>query len=334
MDATDDASDTPGSVERIELLRTMRRIREFESQMQRLFADGELPGFLHLYIGEEAIATGACAALDDDFITSTHRGHGHCIAMGLETDRMAAELYGKADGYCNGKGGSMHIADVDAGMLGANGIVAAGVPIACGAALSAQMRGTDQVAMSFFGDGALSQGAFHEAFNLAGVWDLPLVGIVENNQYGEMSGVDEHHPAESLDDLTVYGEPYGVARERVDGMDVEAVRRAAQDAVERARDGGGPSIIECDAYRFEGHHEGDTQFYRNDEELDEWRERDPLRTYPERLIDEGVLTEAEYEEMEAEIEAEIRAAIEFARESELPDPESAYEGLYAEESRT
>ena len=315
--------------ERIELLRIMRRIREFESEMQIRFADGEVPGFLHLYIGEEAIATGVCHALDDDYITSTHRGHGHGIAMGLDTKHMAAELYGKADGYNNGKGGSMHIADVDHGMLGANGIVAAGVPIACGAALSAKLRNSGQVAVSFFGDGALSQGAFHEAFNLAGTWDLPLIGIVENNQYGEMSGLDYHHPEESLDDLTVYGEAYGATRVRIDGMDVEEVNRAASAAVERARNGGGPQLIECVAYRYEGHNEGDTQFYRDEDELDEWEQKDPLRTYPKRLIDEGVITEEEYEELETQIEAEIQEAVEFARESPEPDPEEAYEGLYA-----
>jgi len=311
----------------------MRRIREFESEMQNRFADGELPGFLHLYIGEEAIATGVCQALNEnDYITSTHRGHGHCIARGLETNRMAAELYGKKDGYCNGKGGSMHIADVDAGMLGANGIVAAGIPIATGAALSAKMRGTDEVAVAFFGDGAISQGAFHEAFNLAGIWDLPLVGIIENNQYGEMTGVEDHHPAESLDDLTIYGEPYGMTRQQVDGMDVEAVYEAASQAVEQARNGGGPSLIECTAYRFEGHHEGDSEFYRDEDEIEEWRQKDPLRTYPEKLADEGALSEEEYVDLEADVRAEIEAAIEFAQESPLPEPEAAYEGLYSEEA--
>jgi pyruvate dehydrogenase E1 component alpha subunit len=316
---------------RVEMLRTMCRIREFESVVQNKFADAEIPGFLHLYIGQEAIATGVCHALEDrDYLTSTHRGHGHCIARGLDPDRMAAELYGKRTGYCNGKGGSMHIADVEAGMLGANGIVAGGVPIACGAAASAQMRDTDQVAISFFGDGALSEGAFHESFNLAGTWQLPLIGIVENNLYGEMTGLDEQHPEVAVDDLTIYGEPYGAATERVDGMDVEAVYAAASEAVERARNGGGPSLIECEAYRFEGHHEGDSEFYRDDEEIDRWRERDPLETYPETLIAEGVLTREEYREMEREVEAEIQAAIEFARESEYPDPEAAYEGLSSE----
>ncbi len=317
--------------ERVELLRTMRRIREFESVMQDRFADAEVPGFLHLYIGQEAIATGVCHALAErDYLTSTHRGHGHCIARGLDTDRMAAELYGKETGYCEGKGGSMHIADVEAGMLGANGIVAGGIPIAAGAAVSAQMRDTDEVAVSFFGDGALSEGAFHESFNLAGTWNLPLVGIIENNQYGEMTGLDEQHPEAATDDLTVYGEPYGAARDRVDGMDVEAVYGAAKQAVRRARDGGGPSLVECVGYRFEGHHEGDSEFYRPDGELEEWKQRDPLLTYPEKLVEGGVITEEEYVDIEQEIEREIEEAIEFARESDLPDPQEAYEGLYAE----
>ncbi|PSP83969.1 ABC transporter substrate-binding protein [Halobacteriales archaeon QS_1_68_17] len=331
MSPADEAKREIPADERIEMLRTMRRIREFESVVQNKFADAEIPGFLHLYIGQEAIATGVCHALEEkDYLTSTHRGHGHCIARGLDTDRMAAELYGKETGYCNGKGGSMHIADVEAGMLGANGIVAGGIPIATGAALSAKMRDTDEVAVSFFGDGALSEGAFHESFNQAAIWELPLIGVIENNQYGEMTGLDEQHPPSTLDDLTIYGEPYGVHRERIDGMDVEEVYRTAMEAVERARNGGGPTLIECVAYRFEGHHEGDSQFYRPEGELDEWKQRDPLLTYPEKLVDEGVITEAEYVDMEEGIETEIQEAIEFARESPLPDPEQAYEGLYAE----
>lgn len=316
---------------RVEMLETMLRIREFESEVQNQFADAEIPGFLHLYIGQEAMATGVCQALEErDYLTSTHRGHGHCIARGLETDRMAAELYGKATGYCKGKGGSMHIADVDAGMLGANGIVAGGIPIATGAALSANMRGTDQVAVAFFGDGALSEGAFHESFNLASIWELPLIGIIENNQYGEMSGLDEQHPAATLDDLTAYGESYGVARQRVDGMDVEEIYRAASAAVEYARDGGGPVLIECDGYRFEGHHEGDDEFYKEDDEVAYWRSKDPVQTYPTQLIDEGVIDESAYEELKEDARREIEEAIEFARESPMPDPDEAYEGLFSE----
>lgn len=315
-----------------QMLRTMLRIREFESVTKQRFADGEIPGFVHLYMGEEAVATGVCQALgEDDYIASTHRGHGHCIARGLDPKRMMAELYGKRTGYCNGKGGSMHIADVDAGMLGANGIVAGGIPIAAGAALTAEMTDSDHVSVAFAGDAATGQGAFHETFNLAGIWDLPFVGVIENNQYGEMSGLEEHHPESAVDDLTVYGEPYGVTREQVDGMDVEAVYEAACEAVARARNGEGATLIECETYRFEGHHEGDTEFYRDEDEIDEWRQRDPVQTYPRALIEDGRLSEDELEEMRAEIEAEIDEAVEFAHDSPLPDPEEAYEGVYVEE---
>lgn len=318
-----------------EMLSVMQRIREFESSAQEKFADGEMPGFIHLYIGQEAVATGVCQALDDDdYVTSTHRGHGHCIAKGLDPKKMMAELYGKETGYCNGKGGSMHIADVDeAGMLGANGIVASGIPIAVGGALSAEMRDTDQVSVAFFGEGAIEEGAFHESMNLASVWDLPFVAVIENNFYIEMSRIDSHHqPPETTDDLTVHADSYGMESARVDGMDVEAVYEAAQEAVERAHEGGGPTLIECVTYRFEGHHEGDTEFYRDESEAEEWREKDPLDTYPRKLIEKGVITEAEWTEMKRAIETDIQEAIEFARESPLPDPEQAFEGLYVEES--
>lgn len=318
---------------RIEMLRTMLRIRRFETTMRHMFADGEIPGFLHLYIGQEAVATGVCQALDeDDYLTSTHRGHGHCIARGLDTKKMAAELYGRATGYCDGKGGSMHIADVTAGMLGANGIVAGGIPIATGAALSAKMRDSDQVSVPFFGDGAPSQGAFHESFNFAGTRQLPLVGVIENNLYGEMSGIEEQHPPATHDDLTLYGEPYGADRYQVNGMDVEEVYSAAMDAVESARAGGGPALIECLTYRFVGHHEGDSKFYRTDEEEEQWKAKDPIERYPETLVEEGVLTEAEVEEIDQEIDREIDEAVEYARESPFPEPSAAYEGLYSSES--
>jgi pyruvate dehydrogenase E1 component alpha subunit len=312
-----------------ELLRTMQRIREFESEVQTRFRDGEMPGFVHLYVGEEAVATGVCHALSEsDFITSTHRGHGHCIARGLELPRMMAELYGKRTGYCGGKGGSMHIADTEAGMLGANGIVAAGLPIAAGAGLSAKLRGTEQVGVAFFGDGAASQGVVHETLNLASLWDLPLVAVVENNRYGEMSGLEEHH-AET--DLTTLAEPYDMAATDVDGMDVEAVYRAAERAVDRARAGDGPSLLVCETFRFEGHHEGDDDFYRDEAEVERWRERDPLRTYPARLRQENVLSADEIEELRAEARAAVEEAVEFAKESAFPEPERAYEGLYADE---
>ena len=312
-----------------DLLHTMQRIRAFESRVEELFADRELPGFVHLYIGEEAVAAGVCGALEEsDYITSTHRGHGHCIAKGHELDRMMAELFGRETGYCGGKGGSMHITSPELNNLGANGIVGAGIPIGVGAALSSHLRDSGQVAVSFFGDGALAQGSFHEAMNLASVWDLPFVGVVENNQYGEMSALAEQ---QAVTDLTRRAASYDIPAVGVDGMDVEEVHAAATAAVEAARDGEGPMLLVCETYRFRGHHEGDAESYRDDEEVAQWRERDPLTTYPERLVDEGVLTDGEWEEMQADVEATLEAAVEFARESPFPEPEAAYENLFAEE---
>lgn len=311
------------------MLETMQRIRSFESRIQELFADGELPGFVHLYIGEEAIATGVCEALDDDdYITSTHRGHGHCIAKGHDFDRMMAELFGKETGYCGGKGGSMHIASPELNNLGANGIVGAGIPIGVGAALSSYLRGSGQVAVSFFGDGALAQGAFHEAMNLAALWDLPFVGVVENNQYGEMSGLEEQ---QAIEDLTARATSYGVPGIDVDGMDVEEVHAAATAAIEAAREGDGPTLLVCETYRFEGHHEGDTEFYRDDDEVIEWRERDPIDTYRKRLDEVGALDDAAWRSMCDEIDAALEDAVDFARSSPFPETERAYENLYAEE---
>lgn len=316
---------------RVDLLRTMQRIRAFESRVETLFADGEIPGFVHLYIGEEAIAAGVCAALTpDDYITSTHRGHGHCIAKGHDLDRMMAELYGKQTGYCGGKGGSMHIASPHLNNLGANGIVGAGIPIGAGAALSSHLRGTDQVAVSFFGDGALAQGAFHEAMNLAALWDLPFIGVVENNQYGEMSSLEEQQAVTTLADRAT---SYGIPGVDVDGMDVEAVYHATSDAVERARAGEGPSLLVCETYRFKGHHQGDTEFYRTEDDIKPWRERDPLRTYPDHLISEDVITPDEWSAIEAEIEAKVDDAVAYARDSPFPDPQAAYDNVYAEGSQ-
>jgi pyruvate dehydrogenase E1 component alpha subunit len=315
--------------ERVELLETMQRIRAFESRVEELFADRELPGFVHLYIGEEAVATGVCGALEDsDYITSTHRGHGHCIAKGHELDRMMAELFGRETGYCGGKGGSMHIASPELNNLGANGIVGAGVPIGVGAALSSHLRDSGQVAVSFFGDGALAQGAFHEAMNLAAVWDLPFVAVVENNHYGEMSGLEEQ---QAVTDLTRRAGSYGVPAVDVDGMDVEDVYAATTAAAEAARAGEGPTLLVCETYRFRGHHEGDSEAYRDDEEVRRWRERDPLSTYPERLRSAGALTEDDWEAIQEEVAAEVDAAVEFARESDYPEPEAAYANLFAEE---
>ena len=323
-------SELPDAARR-EMLRTMERIRQFESRVETLFEDGELPGFVHLYIGEEAVATGVCQALsEDDYIASTHRGHGHCIAKGHDLEPMMAELFGKEAGYNGGKGGSMHIADPGLGNLGANGIVGAGIPIGVGAALSCQMRSTDGVAAAFFGDGALAQGAFHEALNLASLWELPFVGVVEHNHYGELSATEDQ---QAIDDLTARADSYGIRGVDVDGMDVEAVYDAATTAVERARRGDGPTLLVCDTYRFVGHHEGDTEFYRDEEEVERYRERDPVETYRTRLVDADVITQEEADTLREEVTAEVDDAVSFSRESAFPPEEAAFTNVYAEGSR-
>jgi len=313
---------------RIEALRRMLTIRAFDETAGERFADGEIPGFVHLYIGEEAVGVGTCAALAaDDYIASTHRGHGHCIAKGLDPTHMMAELYGKADGYCNGKGGSMHIADVDAGMLGANGIVGAGPPMATGAALSIDYQDRDQVAVGFLGDGAVAQGQVHEAINLASTWDLPAIFVIENNQYGEGTPVDKQHNVDNLSDTAAAHDIPGIT---VDGMDVTAVAEAVTEARDRARAGVGPTIVEAETYRFRGHYEGDEQVYRDDEEVERWRKRDPITSFKERLIDRGELTEDEFEELQAEAEETIEDALEYAQEAPEPEPSEAYDDMFAE----
>jgi pyruvate dehydrogenase E1 component alpha subunit len=314
---------------RREALRRMLRIREFDGRAAELFADGEIPGFVHLYIGEEAVAVGAVGALnDDDYITSTHRGHGHCIAKGLGPDRMMAELFGSSEGYCNGKGGSMHIADVDANMLGANGIVGAGPPIATGAALQSTLRDEDRIALAFLGDGAVAQGQVHEAINLASTWDLPVVFVIENNQYGEGTPVADQHNVEHLSDQA---DAYNIPGVTVDGMDVTAVYDAVEEARQRALDGEGPSVIEAETYRFRGHFEGDPQAYREESEVEQWEEeRDPIEAMIAKLQDQNEITEDEVASMRADIEATIDEAVENARDAPRPDPSEAYEDMFDE----
>lgn len=322
-------SETSADVSKVDLLERMERIRRFETRVGELFADNEIPGFVHLYIGMEAVAAGTCAPLnDDDYITSTHRGHGHCIAKGLDFEPMMAELYGRTTGYCSGKGGSMHIADVTQGMLGANGITASSTPIGGGAALASQIRGDDRVAVSYLGDGATAQGPYHEGMHLAATWDLPQVYVIENNHYGEMTNTEVQHP---VTDLVKQADAYDVPGVIVNGQDVEEVYEATVEAVERARAGDGPTVIEAKTYRFEGHYEGDPQWYKDDEDLPDWRTADPVETYRDELLADDVLSEADYEEMTDAIDAELDAAVEFANDSPLPEPEAAYEGLYAEE---
>ncbi|SEO44175.1 pyruvate dehydrogenase E1 component alpha subunit [Halogranum amylolyticum] len=310
-----------------EALRRMLTIRAFDTKAGELFGDGELPGFVHLYIGEEAVAVGACAALEeDDYITSTHRGHGHCIAKGLDPDEMMAELYGKRDGYCNGKGGSMHIADVDAGMLGANGIVGAGPPLATGAALTSHLKGDDGVSLAFFGDGAVAQGQIHEAINLAATWDLPAVFLVENNQFGEGTPVEKQHNVQNLSETA---EAYNIPGFTVDGMDVTAVFEAVREARKRARDGEGPTFIEANTYRYRGHFEGDQQPYRTEEDVAVWQDRDAIESFKQQLIEAGTITEDEFDEMESEIGDQIEQAAADAKEASYPDPSEAYEDMFS-----
>jgi len=310
----------------LEIYRRMLLIREFDNRAAEEFAKGALPGFIHTYIGEEAVAVGACINLrDDDFITSTHRGHGHCIAKGCDVKYMMAELFGRRTGYCKGKGGSMHIADISIGMLGANGIVGAGIPLACGAALSAQVRGADQVCISFFGDGASNQGTFHESLNLASIWRLPVIFLVENNQYAQTTPQKYHMNVKSISERAA---SYGIPGVTVDGNDVMAVYETMREAVKRARAGLGPTLVECMTYRHRGHFEGDNVGYRTQVEVEEWKKRDPIVRFRQQLIKMGVLTEKEAKELERTCLKDVEEAIKFAQESPWPKPEEALEDVY------
>jgi len=311
----------------IDMYRVMVRIRTFEERAYKDFTGGRIPGILHLYTGEEAVATGACANLrPDDYITSTHRGHGHVIAKGAKTDRMMAELHGKKTGYCRGRGGSMHIADTDIGILGANGIVGGGIPIAGGAALSAQKRGTDQVCLCFFGDGASNTSRFHEGVNLASIWKLPVVYVIENNLYGETTHVSYAMNVPNVADRAC---AYGIPGKIVDGNDVLAVYEVVGEAVARARKGEGPTIVECKTYRWHGHYIGDPETYKSKEEVEEWKKRDPIPRFRKYLIENKVLAEEDANKIDKEISDEIDNAVKFAEESPLPEPEETLEGVYA-----
>ena len=311
----------------IDMYRTMVRIRRFEERVVREFADGNIPGSVHVYIGEEAVATGAIAHLrKDDYIMSTHRGHGHLIAKGGETTRMMAELFAKKTGYCLGKGGSMHIANIDIGMLGAAGIVGSGIPIATGAGLSARLRGTDQVTICFFGDGASNIGRFHEGINLASVWCLPVVFICENNLWAVSVPTSCSTNIANIADRAI---GYGIPGVVVDGMDVIAVHEAAGEAVARARSGKGPTLIEAKTYRFRGHFEGDAGAYRPREEIEKWLKKDPIKLYKEKLLEMKVLTEKRVEDIDKKALTEIEDAVKFARESPFPEPEETLENVYS-----
>lgn len=310
----------------VSLLETMMRIRAFEAKVEELFYAGPIAGSVHLYIGEEAVAAGVCSALQpSDYITSTHRGHGHAIAKGARMDRMMAELFGRRSGYCKGKGGSMHIADFSAGMLGANGIVAGGLTIAVGAALSSKMRRSSQVVACFFGDGATSRGPSHEALNMAAVFRLPVLFVNENNQYASTTPANY---GVSVVDIADRAAGYGMPGVVVDGNDVLAVREATLAAVERARSGGGPTLLECKTYRWKGHYIGDPELYRPKDEVARWRERCPIRRFQTILVEQGAIQPAEIDEISRRIGEEVAAAVRFAQESPFPDPDEALEDLF------
>jgi TPP-dependent pyruvate/acetoin dehydrogenase alpha subunit len=311
------------------MYRSMLRIRLFEEQVNELYTSAKMPGLAHLYIGEEAVAVGVCSALrDDDYITSTHRGHGHCLAKGARVDLMFAELVGKEAGYCRGKGGSMHIADQEKGNLGANAIVAGSVGIATGAALSAKKRGTDQVAVCFFGEGALGQGIVYECMNMAALWKLPVIYVCENNLYNEYT----HYLETTAGDLAQRASAFGIPFREADGQHVRNVYDAARDAVERARAGEGPSFLLLRTYRQHGHHVGDVDraYYRSKDEERSWAgERDPLKILAQSLISEGVADAAAFDRMEEEVRTEISDGVKFALEAPYPGPEEVTMHVYA-----
>jgi TPP-dependent pyruvate/acetoin dehydrogenase alpha subunit len=301
-------------------------IRAFEETTGRQFADGHIPGFVHLYAGEEAVAVGVCTHLSDaDYITSTHRGHGHCIAKGVDVAGMAAELMGRQTGICKGKGGSMHVADVERGMLGANGIVGGGFPLACGAALTAKVHGTDAVTVCFFGDGAANQGTFHESVNLAAIWKLPVVFVCENNGYAEATTFAYHC---SVSDIATRAQGYGIPGVIVDGLDALAMFAAAGEAIDRARRGDGPTLIEAKTYRFYGHEEGDAATYRTAEEVAAHRARDPLTTLAAYLTGNGIATEADIERMAAAATATVDAAYAAGAAAPWPDAAETLDDVY------
>ena len=311
-----------------DLHRRMVRIRLFEEAAGKLAEAARLPGFLHLYVGQEAVASGVCANLhDDDAITSTHRGHGHLVAKGGDLKRMMAELMAKSTGYCKGKGGSMHISDLDLGMLGANGIVGAGSPIAVGAAFAAKYRKRGQVAVAFFGDGATNIGAFHEAANMACALHLPIVFVCENNEYGEFT---PRSKTMAIDDVIERAAGYGMPGVIVDGMDVDAVYEVAGEAVARARRGDGPSMIEAKTYRFYNHHgiQNLGLKYRSDDEVSEWKQRVPIVVLEQRMIEHDPATAAEFEVVWAAVRSDVVEAIAFADESPVPDIDQLLTDVY------
>jgi len=311
----------------IDMYKKMLTIRTFEYKVKDLFAQGKIVGAVHLSIGEEAVPVGVCSALKKgDYVLSNHRGHGHCIALGVDVKRMMAELFGRETGVCKGKGGSMHLADFNVGMLGASAIVGGGLPLAVGAGLSIKMRKTDQVAVVFFGDGASNQGTFHESLNLAAIWSLPVLFVCENNQYAESTPVTRVMLVKNIADRAA---AYGIPGIVVDGMDVMAVHDSTVEAAERARQGYGPTLLECKTYRYLGHEEGDPwTTYRSQAEVEEWKKKDAINRFRKYLVDKGVFAENEAAEIENDVKNLVGEAIKFADESPWPTPEEALKDVF------
>ncbi len=318
----------PDNSKLLDMYRQMLTIRFFEEKVFELYGQNLVPGTIHLYAGEEAVAVGVCAHLRrDDYITSTHRGHGHCIAKGAQLDKTMAEILGRKTGYCKGKGGSMHIADFSVGMLGATAVVGAGIPIATGAGLSIKLRGTDQVAVCFFGDGASNQGTFHEGINLAAVWHLPVVFVCENNLYA--MGTRQTRVM-LIDNIADRAAGYGIPGVVVDGNDVLAVFEAARVAIERARRKEGPTLLECKTYRLKGHSRFDPAAYRPKDEVNEWLKRDAITRFQAKLLETGIITESEIQRAVERARNDVEEATKFALESPSPDSVEALDDVYAE----
>ena len=307
----------------------MAKIRKFEEKVNELYMKAFMPGLAHLYVGQEAVAVGVCEALRlDDYITSTHRGHGHCLAKGASIDRMFAELLGKEAGYCRGKGGSMHIADPASGNLGANAIVGGSTGIATGAAFSSKMQGKDQVAVCFFGEGALGQGIVYEVMNMASLWKLPVIYVCENNMYSEYTKFSETLAG----DVTERARAFGILTRSIDGQNVQAVYSAMQEMVARARHGEGPAFLECKTYRYYGHHVGDInrEYYRSKDEELEWKtQRDPLQILADKLISQKLTDQSVLDQIQAAVEAEVESGVQFAINAPYPDLSEVTEDVYA-----
>lgn len=311
----------------ITLYKQMWTIRYFEEKVDQFFAKGKIHGTTHLAVGQEASAAGVCALLSkEDKITSTHRGHGHCIAKGATPDKMMAELFGRTTGYCKGKGGSMHIADVDMGNLGANGIVGGGIPLAVGSALTAHMKKLNYITVCFFGDGATNEGSFHEAVNLAAIWNLPVIFVCENNQYGMSGSVKD---MVKIEDIATRASSYGIPGVVADGNDIIEMMNITNEAMERAKNGEGPTLIEAKTYRWKGHSKSDAKKYRTREEENEWREKDPIKRFKEILVTESIMTEEQAESLRKEALQEIEDAVAYAEEGPMPTEDDLLTDVFA-----